>query len=73
MKKNYKTTQRGIFNIFYAFIEQSMNFLSKKGMLGFIIPNNYLTITAAEDFRKYLVENTFSHFTRYICDFCFFI
>lgn len=59
LKKNYKTTQKGTFNIFYAFIEQSMKFLSKSGMLGFIIPNNYLTITAAEDLRKYLVENKY--------------
>ncbi|OUN05479.1 hypothetical protein B5G43_12935 [Flavonifractor sp. An92] len=59
LKKNYRTTQKGTFNIFYAFIEQSMKFLSPNGMLGFIIPNNYLTITAAEDLRKYLVENKY--------------
>lgn len=59
LKKQYKTTQKGTFNIFYAFIEQSMRFLSRDGMLGFIIPNNYLTITAAEDLRKYLVENKY--------------
>lgn len=59
LKKNYKTTQKGTFNIFYAFIEQSMRFLSRDGMLGFIIPNNYLTITAAEELRKYLVENKY--------------
>ena len=59
LKKNYRTTQKGTFNIFYAFIEQSMKFLSPNGMLGFIIPNNYPTITAAEDLRKYLVENKY--------------
>ena len=59
LKKNYRTTQKGTFNIFYAFIEQSMRFLSSNGTLGFIIPNNYLTITAAEDLRKYLVENKY--------------
>ena len=59
LKKNYRTTQKGTFNIFYAFIEQSMKFLSSNGTLGFIIPNNYLTITAAEDLRKYLVENKY--------------
>lgn len=59
LKKNYKTTQRGTFNIFYAFIERSMRFLSSDGMLGFIIPNNYLTITSAEDLRKYLAENKY--------------
>lgn len=59
LKKRYQTTQKGTFNIFYAFIEQSMKFLSRNGRLGFIIPNNYLTITAAEDLRKYLVENKY--------------
>lgn len=59
LKKNYRTTQKGTFNIFYAFIEQSIKFLSSNGTLGFIIPNNYLTITAAEDLRKYLVENKY--------------
>lgn len=59
LKKNYRTTQKGTFNIFYAFIEQSMKFLSSNGTLGFIIPNNYLTITAAQDLRKYLVENKY--------------
>lgn len=59
LKKNFRTTQKGTFNIFYAFIEQSMKFLSSNGTLGFIIPNNYLTITAAEYLRKYLVENKY--------------
>ena len=59
LKKQYQTTRKGTFNIFYAFIEQSMRFLSGNGMLGFIVPNNYLTITAAEDLRKYLAENKY--------------
>ncbi len=61
LKANYQTTKKGVFNIFYAFIEQSMKYLSDNGELGFIIPNNYLTITAAEDIRKYLVENAYLH------------
>lgn len=61
LKANFQTTKKGVFNIFYAFIEQSMKYLSDNGELGFIIPNNYLTITAAEDIRKYLVENAYLH------------
>ncbi len=61
LKASFKTTKKGVFNIFYAFIEQSMKFLSDNGKLGFIIPNNYLTITAAKDIRQYLVENAFLH------------
>lgn len=59
LKSNFVTTQKGTFNIFYAFIEQSMKFLAKDGALGFIIPNNYLTITAAESLRHFLVENQY--------------
>ena len=61
LKGNFQTTKKGVFNIFYAFIEQSMKYLSDTGELGFIIPNNYLSITAAEDIRKYLVENAYLH------------
>lgn len=61
LKANFQTTKKGVFNIFYAFIEQSMKYLSDTGELGFIIPNNYLSITAAEDIRKYLVENAYLH------------
>lgn len=61
LKANYQTTKSGVFNIFYAFIERSMKYLSETGKLGFIIPNNFLSITAAEDIRKYLVENAYLH------------
>lgn len=59
LRGSFATTQKGIFNIFYAFIERSMKFLSDGGMFGFIVPNNYLTITAAEGLRKYLAENRY--------------
>lgn len=59
LKSAFETTQKGTFNIFYAFIEQSMKYLSNDGELGFIVPNNYLTITAAENLRKYLAENKY--------------
>ena len=59
LKTSYETTKKGVFNIFYAFIEQSMRYLADHGVLGFIIPNNYLTITAAQDLRKYLSDNRY--------------
>ena len=59
LKSSFQTTQKGTFNIFYAFIERSTKYLSNDGKLGFIVPNNYLTITAAENLRKYLVENRY--------------
>ncbi|MGL5066983.1 MAG: HsdM family class I SAM-dependent methyltransferase [Sarcina sp.] len=59
LKKNFKTTQKGTFNIFYAFIEHSMKGLKDEGELGFIIPNNFLKIEAAEVLRKFLSDNNY--------------
>lgn len=57
IKKTFKTTKKGTSNIFYAFIEKSMDSMTKDGTLGFIIPNNYLSITAAQPLRKLLKES----------------
>lgn len=59
LKKNFETTKTGTFNIFYAFIEQSMRYLSENGRLGFIIPNNFITIDAAKNLRIYLVSEEY--------------
>jgi len=56
LRANYKTACKGTSNIFYAFVEKGVKQLSESGELGFIIPNNYLTITAAKPLRKYLKE-----------------
>lgn len=54
LKENFRTTQSGVFNIFYAFIEHGMKFLKPSGKLSFIVPNNFLTIKSAEDLRSYI-------------------
>lgn len=59
LKKTFSTTQEGVFNIFYAFIEHSMNNLSANGFLGFIVPNNFLTIKSAIHLRAYLQKHAF--------------
>lgn len=59
LKNNFKTTKNGTFNIFYAFIEQSMKYLNENGRLGFIVPNNFITIDAAKNLRSYLIENEY--------------
>ena len=59
LKKNFETTQTGTFNIFYAFIEQSMKYLNENGKLGFIIPNNFITIDAAKNLRSYLIDRMY--------------
>lgn len=57
LKKTFRTTKTGVYNIFYAFVEYGMNFLSEKGMLGYIVPNNFLTIKSAKELRELLAEN----------------
>lgn len=54
LKETFSTTQNGVFNIYYAFIEYAMSFLDGRGLLGYIIPNNFLTIKSALELRKYL-------------------
>ena len=57
LKKNFCTTKSGVFNIFYAFIEQSIKFLEDNGKISFILPNNFLTIKSAFDLRKFIIDN----------------
>lgn len=56
LKRTFKTTRSGGFNIYYAFIERSYEHLADNGVLGFIIPNNFLSIKAATDLRQFLQE-----------------
>lgn len=59
LRSNFKTTKKGTFNIFYAFIEKGLDFLKYNGQLSFIIPNNFMTISAAKDLRTYLTKNEY--------------
>lgn len=59
LKKTYSTTKSGVFNIFYAFIECAMKHVSNNGIVGFILPNNLLTIKSALDLRSFLQNNRF--------------
>lgn len=61
LKDNFTTTKSGVYNIFYAFVERGMYYLSESGKLGFIVPNNFLTIKSATDLRSYIQKN------RYLC------
>lgn len=54
LKNNFSTACEGTFNIFYAFIESAASYLSNNGKLGFIVPNNFLTIKSASLLREYL-------------------
>ena len=59
LKQTFITTKNGTFNIFYAFIEHAMKFLQLDGVLGYIIPNNFLTIKSALKLRSFLQENSY--------------
>lgn len=56
--KTYKNTQFKL-NTYILFIEKSLNLLKNGGIIGFIMPNNWLTLEYSSDFRKYLLENDF--------------
>ncbi len=66
LKNNFTTTVEGTFNIFYAFIEHSMKFLKDDGMLGYIVPNNFIHIQSAKELRKFIKNN---HYLNRIIDF----
>jgi len=59
LKENYSTTQNGVFNIFYAFIEKGMEELHPDGILSFIVPNNFLTMKSSLELREYLQMNMY--------------
>lgn len=54
LKNTFKTTKTGVFNIFYAFIEHAMENISNDGIVGYIIPNNFLTIKSAFELRSFI-------------------
>lgn len=59
LKQNFETTQKGVYNIFYAFVERAMGFLKDNGKLGYIIPNNFLTIKSAVELRNFIQRNKY--------------
>ena len=61
LKENFKTTKAGVYNIFYAFIERAMQYLKENGKLGYIVPNNFLTIKSATELREFIKKNKYLH------------
>lgn len=60
LKEKFKFCSSGNFDIFYAFIEKSLELLKDGGVIKFIVPNSWLTNSAArkmrEEISKYDVE-----------------
>jgi len=59
LKETFLTTKVGVYNIFYAFIEHGMQFVSEDGVLSYIVPNNFLSIKSATDLRRYISEHRY--------------
>jgi type I restriction-modification system DNA methylase subunit len=57
LKKNFNTTKTGVYNIFYAFVEQGYNYLKDTGFLSYIVPNNFMTIKSAILLREMIRNN----------------
>jgi hypothetical protein len=52
-----KSRQSGKVNLYAIFLLQGIRLLSKKGMFGFILPNNILRATVYDIIRKYVLDN----------------
>lgn len=50
---NYRTTQFGTYNLYFAFFELGLRILDSKGKLGYITPNNYFTSLSGESLREF--------------------
>ncbi|MGP1436085.1 MAG: HsdM family class I SAM-dependent methyltransferase [Phocaeicola sp.] len=50
---NYRTTQFGTYNLYFAFFELGLRILKTNGKLGYITPNNYFTSLSGESLRAF--------------------
>lgn len=55
-KKKYKVAEKQ-YDLFTIFIERALNLLKNNGVLGFIVPDRFITNTDYAIFRKYLLDN----------------
>lgn len=59
LMKEFKTTNKGNFNLYFAFFELGLNILNENGKMGYITPNNYFTSLSGKELRKFLQDNKF--------------
>lgn len=50
---NWRSCQKGTYNLYFAFFEVGYRLLSENGKLGYITPNNYFTSLAGECLRDF--------------------
>lgn len=56
-RKHYRFIMHRL-NTFFMFIDRSYNLLKINGCLGFIIPNNWMTVDSFSDLRKFIINDT---------------
>lgn len=66
LTSSYKTVRRGNFNMYFAFIELSIDLCNSGGRVAYITPNSFLTSDSGSLLRRYLVETCD---TIDVCDF----
>ncbi|GAI11539.1 unnamed protein product, partial [marine sediment metagenome] len=57
--QKYQCTQFKI-NTYFLFVENSFHLLNKTGALGYIVPNNWLSLEYSSEFRRFLLTKTFN-------------
>nr|CAA65917.1 LlaBIM [Lactococcus cremoris] len=57
LQQHYMSCKSGSYNLFYAFIELSLNILSENGKIGYIVPNHLLKMKSAFGLRALLVDS----------------
>jgi type I restriction-modification system DNA methylase subunit len=57
--EKYRCTQFKI-NTYFLFVEKSFHLLNNTGMLGYITPNNWLSLEYSSEFRHFLLTSTFN-------------
>ncbi len=56
-KITYKTAKKGNYDIYVLFVEKGLNLLSKKGILGFILPHKFFNSKYGEATREFISQN----------------
>ena len=57
--EKYQCTQFKI-NTYFLFVEKSFKLLNRMGVLGYILPNNWLSLEYSSEFRRFLLSETFN-------------
>ncbi len=58
VKEKYSTCRQGKFDYCYAFIEHSINSLSSKGKMSYLIPSSIFKTVFGENLREFMIDNT---------------